>query len=86
MGFLDKEPALIIGTAVTIIVGAIATLSGNGFISDAAAGKATDLVNAVAQLAVLLAPLIAGILTRPAVYAPATVEEIVAETSPHDAP
>jgi hypothetical protein len=81
MGLFDKEPALIIGTAVTIIVGAIATLSGNGFISDAAAGKATDLVNAVAQLLLLLAPLIAAAITRGQVYAPATVAEIVDNVS-----
>ncbi len=62
---LNKEPALIIGTIVTIIVGAIATLSGNGFISDVAAGKATDIVNSIAQLLVLLAPIIAAIVTRP---------------------
>jgi hypothetical protein len=61
---MNKEPALIIGTIVTIIVGAIATLSGNGFISDVVAGKATDVVNAIAQLLVLLAPIIAAIVTR----------------------
>jgi hypothetical protein len=77
MGIFNKEPALIIGTAVTILVGAIATLSGNGFISDAAAGKATDLVNSIAQLLVLLAPLIATAVTRGQVYSPETVEVIV---------
>ena len=79
MGIFDKEPALIIGTVVTILVGAIATLSGNGFISDAAAGKATDIVNSIAQLLILLAPLIATAVTRGQVYSPATVSEIVDE-------
>lgn len=73
---LNKEPAVIIGTVVAIVVGALATLSGNGFISDALAGKATDIVNSVAQLLVLLSPVIAGILTRPAVYSPATVAKL----------
>jgi hypothetical protein len=76
MGLFDKEPALIIGTIVTIVVGAIATLSGNGFISDAVAGKATDLVNSIAQLLLLLAPLITAYITRGQVYSPATVAEI----------
>jgi hypothetical protein len=82
MGVLDKEPAVIIGTVVTIVVAAIATLSGNGFISDAAAGKATDIVNAVAQLLVLLAPLIAAIVTRQAVFAPDTVSQLVEDATP----
>lgn len=86
MGIFNKEPALIIGTVVTILVGAIATLSGNGFISDAAAGKATDLVNAAAQLLVLLAPLIATAVTRQNVYAPATVAEIVDEVASSPGP
>lgn len=64
---MKREPALIIGTVVTIIVGAIATLSGNGFISDVTAGRATDLVNSAAQLLVLLSPIIASVLTRPRV-------------------
>lgn len=85
MGIFDKEPALIIGTVVTIVVGAIATLTGNGFISDAAAGQATDLVNTIAQLLVLLAPIIATAVTRQNVYAPATVAEIVEEVAAADA-
>lgn len=59
-----REPAVIIGTIATILVGAIATLTGNGFISDVAAGKATDVVNSAAQLAVLVAPLLAGVFIR----------------------
>ena len=59
-----KEPVLIIGTIATILVGAIATLTGNGFISDVAAGKATDVVNSAAQLLILLAPIIAAAIAR----------------------
>jgi len=68
---MSKEPALIIGTIVTIIVAALATLSGNGFISLALAGKLTDLVNGGAQLIILLIPLITAALIRTKV-SPAT--------------
>jgi hypothetical protein len=78
MKLWNREPSLIIGTAVTIVIGIIATLSGNGFISDATAGRATDLVNAGAQLLVLLAPLVAAVITRSQVYAPSTVDTILA--------
>ena len=61
---MSKEPALIIGTIVTIIVATLATLSGNGFISLALAGKLTDLVNGGAQLFILLIPLITAAIIR----------------------
>lgn len=76
-GWLDKEPAVLIGTVVTIILAVITTLSGNGFISDVVAGQATDIVNSIQQLLLLLAPIIAGGLIRGQVYSPATVEKIV---------
>lgn len=77
---MKREPVLIITTIVTIIVGAIATLTGNGFISDVAAGKATDIMNSLGQLLVLLAPVIAGILARP------TVTPVAAPTLPVGTP
>ena len=61
---LGREPAVIIGTIATILVGIVATLTGNGFISDVAAGKATDIINSAAQLLLLLAPLLAGLAIR----------------------
>ena len=64
MQIFGREPAFWIGLVVTIILGAIGTLSGEGVISDASKGQITDGVNAIAQLAVLLAPLIAGLLIR----------------------
>jgi hypothetical protein len=64
---LGREPAVIIGLVVTIVLGAVQTLTGQGFISDVTSGQITDGVNAIAQLAVLFAPLIAGILIRPRV-------------------
>jgi hypothetical protein len=62
-----KEPALVIGTLVTIVVAILTTLSGNGFISDVAAGKAIDLANAIGQLLILFLPLITAALIRPKV-------------------
>lgn len=62
-----REPAVIIGLLVTIALGIVSTLLGQGFISDATSGNLNDGINAVGQLAILLAPLIAGILIRPQV-------------------
>ena len=59
-----REPARWIGLIVTLILGVVTTLQGDSLISDAAAGKVTDIVNATAQLATLLAPLIAAELIR----------------------
>lgn len=61
---MNKEPALIIGTIVTIILGVVTTLDGNGFISDALAGKVTDAVNAIGQIIILLLPVITAALIR----------------------
>ena len=61
---MNREPALIIGTIVTIVLGILATLQGDGFISDALAGKLTDLVTAGSQIIVLLIPLITAALIR----------------------
>ena len=71
---MNKEPALIVGTIVTIILATAQTLAGNGFISDIAAGKVTDIVNAVAALVLLLIPLITAALIRPVVTPAAPAE------------
>jgi hypothetical protein len=81
MTIWGKEPAIIIGTIVTIIVAVITTLSGNGFISEAVAGKAVDAVNAIQQLILALLPLITAVLVRQQVYAPATVEKVAAQAA-----
>ena len=57
-----RQPAFWIGLIVTLVVGALSTLTSQGLISEALAGKITDGVNAVAQIATILAPLIAGLL------------------------
>lgn len=67
MTIFGRQPAFWIGLIVTLVLGVIQTLTGNGLISEVAAGEATDLVNSTAQLLVLLAPLIAGLLIRPTV-------------------
>lgn len=62
-----RQPAFWIGLIVTIVLGAVQTIAGQGLISDVAAGRVTDGVNAVAQLLTLFAPLIAGLLIKPTV-------------------
>ena len=81
MTIWGKEPVVIIGTVVTVLVGVIATLLGNGFISDAAAGKATDAINSIGQLLILLAPLIATLLARTQAFSPATVKAVAANAA-----
>ena len=71
---MNKEPALIIGTIVTIILGAVQTLQGNGFVSDVQAGTVSDLTNSVANLLVLLVPLITAAIVRQKVYSPASFD------------
>ena len=46
------------------ILAVVSVLTGEGVIGDALAGQITDGVNAVAQLLVLLAPVITGLLIR----------------------
>ena len=64
MTIFGRQPAFWIGLIVTLILGVVQTLTGNGLISEVAAGQTTDLVNSTAQLLVLMAPLIAGLLIR----------------------
>ena len=72
MTIWGREPAVIVGLIVTIILGVVQTLAGQGFISDVVAGKTTDIVNAISQLVLLLIPLITSIIVRQNVYSPAT--------------
>lgn len=59
-----REPAVWIGLVITLISGAVATLLGYGLISDIQANRVNDLLEAAAQLALALAPLITGLLIR----------------------
>ena len=72
---MNKEPALIVGTIVTIILGVVQTLQSDGFISDIVAGTTTDLVNSAAGLLVLLIPLITAAIVRSQVYSPASYDD-----------
>lgn len=67
MTIFGRQPAFWIGLLVTLILGALQTLAGEGLISDAATGQIRDGVNAVAQLLLLAAPLITGMLIKPTV-------------------
>jgi hypothetical protein len=85
-----REPAFWIGLIVTLVLGAVSTLAGQGVISDALKGQITNVVNAIAQIAVLLAPLIAGLLIRQTVTpvaAPALPQGTTVEViTPGDTP
>lgn len=67
MKLWNREPAVLIGIAVTIVVNAVATLAGEGIISDAAAGQVTASVQSLGTLIVSLLPLITAVLIRPKV-------------------
>lgn len=60
-----RQPAFWIGLIVSLIGGVVQTLLGHGLISDALQGQITDLVAAVGNLALLVAPLVAGLLIKP---------------------
>jgi hypothetical protein len=62
-----KEPVVIIGIAASCVIAVVQVLSGNGVISDVAAGKAIDATNAMAQIITILAPAIAALIARPQV-------------------
>lgn len=62
-----RQPAFWIGLIVSIVLGAVQTIAGEGLISDAATGRVTDAVNATANLLLLVAPLLTGLLIRPTV-------------------
>ena len=73
---LGREPAFWIGLIVTLVLGVVRTLAGEGLISDAATGQIEGALQAVAQLLELLAPLLAGLLIRQNVYSPVTTQKI----------
>lgn len=62
--FWEREPALVIGSLVTIAVNVIATLQGGGLISDVFAGRATDIVQTAGSFIVALLPLITAAIVR----------------------
>lgn len=90
MTIFGRNPAAWIGIIVSCILAVVSVLTGEGVISDAIAGNITDGVNAVAQILVLLAPLITGLLIRPTVTpvtSPALPQgTVVTVVTPGDAP
>lgn len=64
MNLWNREPAVLIGVAVTIALNAVATLAGEGIITDVAAGQVTDIVNGASGLILSLLPLITAVLIR----------------------
>jgi hypothetical protein len=64
MTIFGRNPAAWIGIIVSCILAVVSVLTGQGVIGDALAGQITDGVNAIAQLLVLLAPVLTGVLIR----------------------
>ena len=64
MTIFGREPAFWIGVIVSLVAAVLGVLTGNGLITDVAAGEVTNLVTATAQLLVLLAPIIGALLIR----------------------
>lgn len=62
--FWQREPALVIGSLVTIAVNIVATLQGGGLVSDIFAGRATDLITTLGTFVVALLPLITAAIVR----------------------
>jgi hypothetical protein len=60
----NNEPARWIGLIVALVIGAVTTANGQGFVSDAIRGQVTDIVNAAAQLVTLLLPIITAEIIR----------------------
>lgn len=59
-----RQPAFWIGVIVSSILAVLSVLTTDGVLSEALSGQITDGVNAVAQILVLLAPIITGLLIR----------------------
>lgn len=73
---IKNEPLALIGACASIGLAAVATLSGQGFISDAVAGRATDVLTSFGQLLVVAAPFLTALTGRRFVYGPETVKQI----------
>lgn len=84
-----RQPALWIGTIVSCILAVVSVLLGDGVISDALAGRITDIVTALGELLVLLAPIVTALVIRPLVTpvaAPKLVSGTVVDVTPPRAP
>lgn len=72
----QKEPAVIIGAAATVLLQLIGALVDQGFVSEVAGGRITDLVNAGSAFLVATLPLLLALVIRAKVYSPATVQRL----------
>lgn len=68
----SKEPAVIIGAIVAVVLQVIGALTDQGFVSELVGGRLTDIANALGALSLALVPVITAILVRGAVYSPAS--------------
>lgn len=66
----NKEPAVLVGVALSIILAVIQQFAGGGIITADTAASASNIANAAA-------PFVLGIITRSLVFSPATVEAIL---------
>src|SRR5689334_3596842 len=64
MTIFGREPVAWIGVIVALAITIIQTLSGQGVISDAVAGRSVDAVNALAQVATIFVPIIIAIFVQ----------------------
>lgn len=64
MTIFGRQPVVWIGIIAAVVIAVVQTLLGQGVISDAAAGKAVDFTNALAQVLTILAPVIAALVSR----------------------
>jgi hypothetical protein len=64
MTIFGRQPAFWIGVIVSCILAVVSVLTGDGVLSDALAGQITDGITALAEILVLLAPVITGLLIR----------------------
>lgn len=68
MTIFGREPVAWVGVIVALVITIIQTLTGQGVLSDAIAGRAIEATNALAQVATIFIPIIIGIFaTRKAV-------------------
>jgi hypothetical protein len=75
-----RQPAFWIGLIITLILGAARTLAGEGLISDGLEGQLTSALQAIGQLAELVAPLIATMIVARGVT-PVAAPKLPAGTS-----
>ena len=61
MTLFGREPVAWVGVIVGVAIAVIQTLTGQGVLGDAVAGKAIDAVNALGQVATIFIPVIIGI-------------------------